>query len=559
MAGRIRRLAYLVAAGALLTAPACTSKGAGASDPTERTVKVAAVASGPFTHAFNPLIQGYGNANGYAGSSIFQPLLQDDFANGKNRPWLAQSFNWGQDGKTLTINVRSNVRWSDGKQLTSEDVAFTYDLLRRFPALNTQGFPLAGTGTAGSHTAVLRFTEPAFQIMWWRVPIVPKHLWEKVSDPVTFTNANPVGSGPYRLKTFTPQVITLERNPHYWQKNQPVMKTVQYISFESTSSMVAGLRAGDLDWIGPSSIDPRPIAKHDPSGIGYSVTKPSPAVIVLMPNLTRYPLDQPVVRKAISLALDRQKVTEIGLSRQNEPVQSPTGLDIETRSDVLAPEYRELRYGPGDPAEAARVLEVAGYRRGPNGIFRSPRGKPLSFELMLPTTNPYADLVRAAQVMTQQLRAAGIEIKVRAKAQVAWRTDTGLGNFDLTMRPLGGTLSVYDLFDRIFNQKLLLPAGKKVERNYERYKNPAAGQSLRLYASSPPDSAGEKQALAELQRLMVEDVPVIPMFFSAGVSLWRTDKVTGFPSESDPYAVPLPNADNSEIVLARLRPAPARN
>ncbi|WP_020576348.1 ABC transporter substrate-binding protein [Actinopolymorpha alba] len=551
MINAVQRIAAVV--GVLLLLGACTAKTNPDANPGV-TVKVAGAASGPFVRGYNPLLLGAANGAGYSTQSIYEPLLQEDFAKGVTRPWLAESFRWGDGGKSLTVELRKDVTWSDGQPLTGEDVAFTFELLRKFPGLNTNGYPLAGAEAPGPNTAQIRFTEPSYQLMWWRTTPVPKHLWKEVKDPVTYANKNPVGTGPYRLKSFTSQVITLEKNPGYWQKGLPAVKTVRYIAFDSSSSMIAALQAGEVDWIGATGVDAAAVAKLDPKSIGYWNTKPNPAVVMVIPNHSVYPLNLPEVRQAMSLALDRTVISKIGTGGQNAPVESPTGLDVESRADLLAPAYADLRYGSADPAGAKRLLTGAGFTMGPDGVFRTPKGAKLSLTMLLPTNNPFGDFVRASKVMVKQWAAAGIEVKVKTEQQSAWREDTELGTFDLTMRPNGGTPAVYDFFNRIFSQELLVEPGKRTQRNYERYKNPEAGPLLKLYASSAARSAGEREALAGLQKLMVEDVPVIPLMFTAGLGLWRTDRVTGFPSESNPYAVPLPNSVNSEIVLTKLRP-----
>lgn len=531
---------------------ACATPGGGPADVSGGTVKAAAVASGPFTETFNPLVLSSANAVGYATQSIYEQLLVDDFAHGVIRPWLVTSYTWGDEGRSLTLKVRQGVRWSNGKAFTADDVAFTFELLRKYPALNTNGLPLAGAGAPRPDEAVIKFSEPSYQVQWWLTKPVPKHVWENIADPVKYVDKAPVSTGPYVLKSFTPQVITLEKNPRYWQQGLPKVQTVQYLAFDSDTSMIAAVAAGQVDWIGTTA-DPGPIARRDPAHIHYWVTKPSPSIDVILPNHQVYPLNLLAVRKAISMAIDRENLTRVGLSGLNEPIVSPTGLDVKARADYLAPAYRETRYGAGNPSGARSTLTDAGFRAGPDGIMRTPDGKRLSLELLLPTSSPFGDFVRASQVIVAQLRQAGIEMTVKTESPVSWRSDTGLGSFQLTIRALGGTNNVYDLFNRIFSQELTAPVGKNAQRNYERYLNPEAATLLKQYAASAPGSKGEQQALAGLQRLMVEDVPVIPLFFSGGAGLWRTDHATGFPTASNPFAVPEPESTNAELVLLHLQ------
>jgi peptide/nickel transport system substrate-binding protein len=555
MAKHIKRRTFgtVLAAGSLLIA-ACGSGSSGQNvNATSATLRVAAAASGPFTQTFNPLLSSSSNTVGFANFALYEPLLEDDFAHDTNRPWLATSFSWEDGGKTLHLQVRKGVTWHDGQAMTADDVAFTFEMVRKNAAFNTYGLPLAGATSPAPDQVLVTFTQPSYQVMWWRTPVVPKHVWANVADPVKYVDTNAIGTGPYMLKTFTPQVITMVKNPHYWQPGEPNVGTVQYLSFESVESMLTSFEAGQVDWIGVSAIDPQPIANHDRAHIAYWETKPTNAVVELLPNYTVYPLNQTPVRRAISLALDRGAISKTGTGGQNLPLQSPTGLDVAARADLIDPGYKNLRYGAADPGSAKKELTAAGFKLGPDGVFLTPDGRRLELQLMLPTSNPYGDFVRASQVIVRELKDAGISIAVKTQSQVAWRDDTDLGNYQLTLRPLGGTLSTYDYFDRIFSQDQLVAPGKKALRNWSRYKSGEAPPLLKQYAVSAPGSAGEKQALAGLQKLMVEEVPVIPLFFTSGIGFFRTNTVRGFPSQNDPYAVPVPDSVNAAIVLGRVR------
>lgn len=541
-----------LAAGSLLIAACAGGSSAQNVSGSSSTLRVAAAAVGPFTQTFNPLLATSGRTVGFANFAIYEPLLEDDFAHGTNRPWLATSFTWEDGGKTLHLQIRKGVTWHDGQAMTGDDVAFTFELVRKNAAFNNLNLPLAGASSPSADQVLVTFTQPSYQVVWWRTPVVPKHIWASIADPVKYVETNPVGTGPYMFKTFTPQVITLVKNPHYWQPGKPNVGTVQYLSFESDESMLTSLEAGQVDWIGTSAIDPQPIANHDRAHISYWATKPNNGVVELLPNYTVAPLNQTAVRRAMSLALDRNAISKIGTGGLNLPVQSPTGLDI-ARADLFDPAYKNLRYGAADPNAAKKELTAAGFRLGSDGVFLTTDGKRLDLQLMLPTSNPYGDFVRASQVIIRELKDAGISITVKTESQVAWNNDTDLGNYQLTLRPIGGTLSTYDYFDRIFSQDQLVPPGKKALRNWSRYKSADAPPLLNEYAVSAPGSAGEKHALAGLERLMVEEVPVIPLFFNSGIGFFRTNNLSGFPSQSDPYAVPVPDSVNATIVLGRVK------
>jgi peptide/nickel transport system substrate-binding protein len=550
MMTRVRALA-LVLVGIVLVS-GCSAARKSTTDR-DQTLRVGS-SGGPFVRAYNPLLTGAVNSAGYSSQLIYEPLLQEDFANGNTVPWLAKSYQWSRDGKQLTIDVRNGVTWSDGQPFTAADVAFTFGLLKKYAALNTIDLPLAGAVTQGTDVAVIKFSEPAFQDMWWRTTVVPKHLWQSVKNPVTYGNPDPVGTGPYRLKSFSSQVITMQRNTTYWQTGKPSIGTVQYVAYDSTSSMISSLEAGDVDWVGATGVDASGVAKLAGNAIGYWNTPATPAAVIVVPNTTIYPLSESVVRRAMSMALGRDDISKIGTGGQNLPITSPTGLDPRTRSNLIAPPYKSVTYPAADPDGAKSLLESSGYKLGSDGVFVSPKGGRLNFKFLLPTTSPFGDMVRAGRVMTDQWRKAGISVSIATEQPSAWRDDSQLGNFQLTMRPNGGTPAVYDFYNRIFSQSQIAPIGKSTQRNYERYVNPAAGTLLKSYSQSPLGSQSELAALGGLQSLMVNDAPVIPVMFTAGLGMWRTGRFTGFPDANNPYAVPLPSGVNSEIVMMTVKP-----
>jgi peptide/nickel transport system substrate-binding protein len=529
-------------------ASACSARSnlGGAADGA--TLRLAAVASGPFTQQFNPLMQASKDAAGDIQVYMYEPLLMNDMKRAQAAPWLVTSYTWSDGGKTLTLKLRSGVKWSDGQPMTADDVAFTFELMRKNAALNFYTLPLAGASAPASDTAVITFSQPAYQYEWWDTTPVPKHTWASVSDPVTFTNPNPVVSGPFNVKSFSSQVITLARNTNYWG-NAPKLQTLQLLAYDSANSMVSALRGGQVDWITPQVNDPAAIAKLDPSKIGYWATPMSPTIIYLVPNAGQGPLTQAPVRLAISQAIDRANVSNLAFGKMNGPMDSPTGLDLASRGALIPAEYRSVKFGAGDAAQAKQTLTSAGFTLN-NGVFAAPDGTPLRFAITVPTSSPYGDLVRAATLISQQLKAAGIDATVKSESPTAWRTDIAQGQFQLALRGLGGNLSVYGLYNSIFDQHIKA-AGKAATLNFERYKNPQAQQFLDQYASAAPGSTQEAAAAGGLATLMVKDAPMIPLFHVTYFALWRSDRFTGWPSDADPYALPIGGHINAvKIALA---------
>jgi peptide/nickel transport system substrate-binding protein len=516
------------------------------------TLRMAAAATGPFIQTFNPLL-GTSNANtGRSKLLIYEPLMLPKADKSGGSPWLATSSTWAAAGRTLTINLRRGVKWSDGQAFTSADVKFTFDLLTKYAALNLDGLPIVSTSAPSAYKAVVKFSSPAYHLRWWTIAPVPAHVWRSVSDPVTYTDANPVGTGPFMLKSFTTQAITLTRNPLYWGTKSK-LDTIQYLSFDSETTMLAALQAGDIDWITTSVGNPSGIAKQAGGKIGYLAYQ-TPNLIFLVPNNASGPTSDKAVRLAISRAIDRRTVAVQSFYDRNPPEFSPTGLNTKFRLGYVAKPYKKLRVSY-DPTGAKKILTDAGYKLGSNGVFSSPDGKPLSLTITLPNTDPSGDWVTAGKLIAQELTALGIPTSIKAESTSALKNDIQLGNFQLTMRKYGGSPVIFDVFTDIFAQGSdLMAIGQKAASNYERYTNPQAGPLLAAWANSAPGSKAQANASAGLQRLMVSDQPIIPLWRVSALGMWRTDRFSGWPSVKNPYASPQGSDDSAMLVPLRLVP-----
>ena len=297
---------------------------------------------GPFTKNFNPFLsQSYRRGTG---GDIYETLLSINRLSGKATPWLASGYNWNSDATQLTFNLRSDVKWTDGKDFTSADVVFTLNLLHQYPALDGGGlWKLISTVNApDAHTVVINFSKPAVPLLWYvagQTYIVPQHIWQNVKDPTTETNPNPVGTGPFTLGSFNAQVYNLVKNPHYWQTGKPYIDGIRFPAYDANAAADLLLSTGQLDWSGVFSSDlDKTFVNRDPAHNHYWF--PPGNVVMLYLNLSKAPFNNLAVRKAISAAIDRSAIStqaELGY----EPVASPTGLVLPANQAYLDPVLRE--------------------------------------------------------------------------------------------------------------------------------------------------------------------------------------------------------------------------
>ena len=184
-----------------------------------------------FTRSFNPYTGSVNNGQIMKGA-IYEPLTISVVAKGGHvYPWLAKSWTWSRDKKTLNLQIQPNVKWSDGKPLTAADVVYsltagkqdsghTMDIIGLYRA-NTNIASIKQVGPLG---VAITLKTPDSQFIAANLNlqfVVPQHIWSKVKTPATFKNPTPVGSGPFTTITrLTTQDVVYGKNPNYWQAGQ---------------------------------------------------------------------------------------------------------------------------------------------------------------------------------------------------------------------------------------------------------------------------------------------------------------------------------------------------
>src|ERR1700689_3787987 len=210
-----------------------SSSSGGSKSPTTSSAPTLVMESSPetaITQAFNPFVATQAAYGMGATGLIYEPLIEFDLAAPpKDYPWLATGYTWGNGGKSITFAIRTGVKWNNGTPLTPADVAFTYNLIKKNTAINLGGLDISSVTTSGNNVTL---TFPTAQYTNLEqiagVAIVPQSVWSKVGNPATYTDPNPVGSGPYKLETFTSQGFTLAKNPDYWQASKVAVPKVYF-------------------------------------------------------------------------------------------------------------------------------------------------------------------------------------------------------------------------------------------------------------------------------------------------------------------------------------------
>src|SRR5882724_9458382 len=190
---------------------------------------------------------------GYSFGPVYEPLVfVNSLQSAKATPWLVSSFAYSNGNKTLTFTIRNGVKWSDGKPMTAADVAFSFNLLKKFKALDINAVcsVLSSVAQKGSNQVVMTFKAPATNDFYYtadQVAIVPQPIWSKIADRVKDPETKPVGTGAFTTAC-TAQNITYTANPHYYVPGEPKLKTVNYPAFTSNDTANTYLANGQAQW-----------------------------------------------------------------------------------------------------------------------------------------------------------------------------------------------------------------------------------------------------------------------------------------------------------------------
>ncbi|MET8669861.1 ABC transporter substrate-binding protein [Streptomyces tendae] len=319
-------------------------------------------------------------------------------------PGLATEWKSSPDKLTWTYTIRSDSKWSDGEQATAEDAAWTFNTMMTDPGAATANGSFVGNFakvTAPSPTQlVIRLKKPQATMTALDVPIVPKHVWEKVDDFSKFNNDKDfpvVGNGPFVLTDYKPDsYVRLKANKDFW-RGAPKFDELVFRYYKDQDAAVAALRKGEVSFVaGSPSLTPAQadslkgeenIRVNDAPGRRFYALATNPGARAKDgtkfgdgdPSL----LDQRV-RNALFMAVDRKAIVDKVF--QGHAVEGAGYIPPRFSSYFFEPSAgQELAY---DPEKAAQLLDEAGYRTNGDGKRLGKDGKPLDYRILCHATDP---------------------------------------------------------------------------------------------------------------------------------------------------------------------------
>ncbi len=466
------------------------------------------------------------SAAGAISSNIFNKLLKYD-KNLDLEGELVEGWQVSSDQKTITFKLKPNLKWSDGKPLTSADVLWTWqavtDEKTRSPyASDFQLVKKAETPDALTFSVTYDQAYAPALDSWAGLQILPKHLLQGQDLHTTAFARKPVGSNYYKLDSWTNgENIKLSRNPSSVLGQAKIDNLVTRIIPDSSAQFLE-LMADNIDSMG---LDPIKYARIIPARpelkqklalykeLGNSYT-------YMGFNLKRKPYDDVRVRKAINYAIDKQEIID--------GVYLGLGIDI---ASPYKPGTRwsnpDLKPYPYDPQKAKVLLKEAGFVDSDGDGVLERDGKPFSFEIL---TNQNKEREKSAVLIQRRLKNVGIQANVRA---IEWASFISrfikTGDFDVVI--LGWGLGLDPDQFNIWHSSQQAPG----QFNFIGYNNPSIDMLLEQGRTElNPDK--RQKIYHEFARVLLEDSPIV--YLSAGYGLSAIHKrVKGIDNPAPPAGV----------------------
>ena len=476
---------------------------------------------------------------------VYEPMEIPSPIDGTYTEFLATAHKF-TDPTTLVYTIRSGVKWSDGKDFTPADVLFTFNLLKKYPALDGKGVwqqISAVSATGNDVTFTFKAPNVPFAITLAQTPIVPEHVWSQVADPVKNTNTSPVGTGPFTLDKFAPTQYSLKKNAGYWQASKIVPAEVVFpaqASNQSTNQL--DVTSGKFDWSYNFLPDVKQtFVARDSAHNTYWF--PPGGTIGLFLNLTKAPYNNVDFRKGVSLALDRATIATKAVNGYLDQA-SQSGLILPNLKKWLDPNLPNQGLVNQDASAAQAAFARAGYT-SQGGKLVGPGGKQATMTIVMPAN--FSDWVAAAKEVVNQLGKVGIAVTLDLPQYAQYSQATQAGTFDAAMGGFGGSGDPYTDYNTSLNSSFATAVNTPTANNYQRFKDPAVDQALAALASAT-DASTQQQATNKLEQLTFDTVPVVLLYYGGSWGLFSAKHFTGWPSAANPYTLPT-NYNNSLLTV----------
>ncbi len=433
---------------------------------------------------------------------VYSTLMALD-PDAKPYPELAESHEVSPDGLQYTFKLRDGVVFHNGDPLTADDVKFSFDRLRA----KDSGYSYGSQVETIDSVDVIDKLNVRFKLskrtgpflVYMAFPgssIVPKKLVESGHD----LNAKPVGSGPFKFVSYEPRsAIKFERNEHYFQSGKPYFDALEYRIISDTTALTDALMSGEVDFT--NEVPPKDWSTVQGNADLATQSVEGSRFYWLLPNNNSKPMDNPKVRQAIGLAIDRKALVAGAFFGQATPI---LGGVIPQWNWAYA-DLKFFKEG-ADVARAKQLLAEAGV---PDG-----------FETSMTIASSFPAMVAMAPIIQANLAAVGIKAKIGTmEIPRYWDEVWGPSKFDITTMYWVSPLADPDDFvTNNYKCGMAINVQKSCSKPMD---------AVLEEAKTAPTLEARKAAYAKQQQLSLDEMDIVPLV-NAWLLIAYTKKLQGF-------------------------------
>ncbi|UJF17167.1 ABC transporter substrate-binding protein [Vibrio sp. SS-MA-C1-2] len=487
---------------------------------------------------------------------IFEPLVIFNQMHG-NEPVmrLAENFSMSDDLLTVTFTLRDDVKWSDGKPFSVDDVIFSFNLIKENPELDQRGINKWLKEVKKSDNKVIfTLTEGnsnvPFELSF--IPIVPKHIWQDVEKPASFTNDNPVGTGPFtEIATFTPQLYIQCRNPNYWDNDNLKVDCLRVPQIANNDQLLNKIINSELDW--SSSFVPDIDSTYAAKNPNHKYWYPASGTQSFMLNFktpkkgNNEAINNIDFRRAFSMAIDRQTIIDIAFYGSGIPNDYASGLGDSFKSWSDNAVYNQYKkFNTFDLEGAKALLKKTGFKDIDNDKFvETPSGEKIELEIQSP--NGWSDFNNTVQLAVEQLNDAGINAKAKTPDFSVYNSSMLDGSYDVSYTNYLHGADPHLYWNSAFNSHL--QKGEGMPRFSMHFFSNAELDTLLDSFYKTADKEEQLSIAHQIQKIIAENQVTVPMMSAASMFQYNETRFTGWWNADKPKGRPMVWAGIPERLL----------
>lgn len=526
---------------------------------------------------WNPYVPGNRRDHGYH-QAMIEPYFMLNYQTGKIEPWLGESMTANATMDEWTLKLRKGITWSDGEPMTADDVVFTTELMMKNDTFGDRGFVgwLKGVKKTDDLTTVFTLNKPnpRFQLdyfsvkIWGSVFALPKHIWEG-QDPLTFKNYDPakgwpVFTGPYKLASISETEFTYVRDDNWWGaktgwKPLPIPKKLVWTWAGPEETRAALMADGKLDSLMDVTLgafqaikakNPKVIAWYDK--LPYATLDPCSRTFEF--NTTLPPWDDPEMRWAINMLIDRERIVKIAYEGTTIASKSPFPAypPLNRFVDMMAGDPNFDKLWKVDVAGAQKIFESKGWVK--KGNYYEKDGKQLA--MAIETHEAFIEKQRIADQLVEMFQAAGINATHRKIAGATWGDNLNFGKFEVRMgwQNCGSINEPWATLDTM-NARWLKPVGERASNNGWRWNNKEFSALVDQIGTLPLGDPKIDELTKKALSIYYKELPTIPVTQAKKLIPFDTTYWTNWPTATNNYMASWTWWQTTHNIIHNLKPA----